>query len=287
MMNENSTRAHTVLVLRLVQQRHGDVQPMVSSLFLADLGGSERVSKSGANELVKAPGGFVTNGEVVAKTSWEEYYACKERITETNYINNGLLSLKRCITALNDRQLCATAGRRASPVPFRESKLTAILEPALGGLSRTSIIVCCAPEECHAEETVQSLRFGEICSRVEHVHRMSLDPTAAVAKALEALSEEINDVQAVIRQKERWEWRQTLRADAVDTNDEATSKVQHGEEMELGGLGAVEIVPVAESTVNRQRVEHVVWGQQLVGAEVEHARLEALLDQRRRLLGEA
>jgi len=250
-------------------------------------GGSERVSKSHANEDVKAPGGFVTNNEEVARVSWSEYYHCRERITETNYINKGLLSLKRCISMLHERQLRLAAGRKAPAVSFRESKLTAILEPALGGLARASIIVCCSPEKCHAEETVQSLRFGETCSRIEHVQRAGSDPTNAVTSALRAIDEEIGKVEALIRENERWEWRQTVRTDVVDANDESTTMLQGSEEMELGGLGAVEILPADETTMDRQEIKHGVWGEHLVGAEEERIHLEPLLEQRRRLLGEA
>merc|ERR1712216_259669 len=64
---------------------------------MGDLGGSEKVSKSRANEDVRAPGGFKTNGEEVSRVSWEEYYQCRQRITETTHINKGLLTLKRCV----------------------------------------------------------------------------------------------------------------------------------------------------------------------------------------------
>jgi len=289
MMNERSTRAHTLLVLRLEQRRVGapaDEKPVTSALFLADLGGSERVSKSGANADIKAPGGFVTDGKEVARVSWEEYYKCKERVTETNYINNGLLSLKRCISALSERQLRLAAGRKTVPIPFRESKLTAILEPALGGLARTSIIICCSSDESNAEESVQSLRFGEMCSRIEHVQRAASDPTNEVAKALRTMDIEIGEVEAQIRSKERWEWIQTVRKEVVDANDEDTTKLQSNEVTELGGFGAVEFKPASADEVDLQEFEHKVWGQQLVGAEEENARLEFLLEQRRKLLGE-
>merc|ERR1712216_165796 len=199
------------------------------------------------------------------------------------FINKGLLSLKRCIAALHERQLNKN-GQVA--VPFRESKLTSILEPALGGLSRASVVICCAPEEYHAEETVQSLRFGEMCRRIQHVQKIVSDPANAVAKALRSIDEEIKEVETQIQQRERWEWRQTKRTDLVDANDEATTKVQTSEEMGLGGFGAVEFTSADEKDKDTREVEHSVWGQHLVGAEQERARLEALLEQRRRLLGE-
>lgn len=48
-----------------------------------------------------------------------------------------------------------------SHVPYRDAKLTRVLEESLGGNSKTALIICCAPEERHASETVSTLRFGE------------------------------------------------------------------------------------------------------------------------------
>lgn len=289
-MNERSTRAHSVLLLRLRQRRGAAV--VASTLFLADLGGSEKVSKSRANEDVRAPGGFKTNNEEVSRVSWDEYYRCRQRVTETSYINQGLLALKRCVSMLNQQRRHRErrgAGGAGVQIPFRDSKLTAVLEPAFGGLSRTAIIVCCSQEEQHAEETVQSLRFGEMCGQVEHGRRQgAVDTSAAAVRALRQLDDEIAEVTAAIRANERWEWRRSVRVDLVDEDDEATTRVNANEEMELGGLGAVEFLPAdAASSRAKREVEHEVWGQVIVGAETERARLESLLDRRRRLLGEA
>lgn len=77
-----------------------------------------------------------------------------------------------------------------------------------------------------------------------------------------------------------------MRKEVVDANDEDTTKLQSNEVTELGGFGAVEFKPASADEVDLQEFEHKVWGQQLVGAEEENARLEFLLEQRRKLLGE-
>jgi hypothetical protein len=51
---------------------------------------------------------------------------------------------------------------KAAHVPFRDSKLTRLLQQSLGGNSRTSLIICCASELKHAPETVSTLRSGFI-----------------------------------------------------------------------------------------------------------------------------
>jgi len=284
-MNERSSRAHTVVILRLRQERAGLGAPVESLLFLVDLGGSERVSKSKANENIKAPGGIMAGDQEHARVSWQEYYRCRERITETNNINKGLLTLKRCIQALNVRQQCAQEGKALPRVPFQDSKLTMLLEPALGGDARTAIVVCCSQEDTHADETVQSLRFGEMCRKVEHAggRGQATDANAAVAGALQQIDAELKEVEAAIRAKERWEWRQQTRKDLIDEKDTGGVVCNQEEEMELGGHGALEFQK-DDGTSKKQEVAHAVWGQVLVGAEAENARREELLRRREKLL---
>merc|ERR1719433_324625 len=104
-MNERSTRAHTVLVLSLTtrqprqqpqeQQPHKqqDQQhhPRMSRFFFADLGGSEKLSKSKADEGTHAPV-TVVGGQELSRLSWQEYYAHRQRVQETLNINKGLFS---------------------------------------------------------------------------------------------------------------------------------------------------------------------------------------------------
>lgn len=285
-MNEHSSRAHTLVLLHLSQRAPGQESFIESTLSLVDLGGSERVSKSKANENIRNPGALRCGDEELHKVTWAEYYEGRERITETNYINKGLLTIKRCIHALIERQKAAEQGTRLPRIPFKDDKLTMLLEPALGGDSRTSIIVCCSPEEEHADETVQSLRFGEMCSRVqqERSHGAAPDANAAIAHALEAMDNELKAVEAEIRQKERLEWRAKTQVHIVSELDAGGTVLKKDEICELGGAGAVEFHADDGSSIKRE-VEHQVWGQVFVGAEAENARREELLKRRQRLLG--
>lgn len=284
-MNERSTRAHALVILRLRQKPPGATSAVESLLSLVDLGGSERVTKSKANEGLRAPGAVNVgpDGEE-SRVSWQEYYQSRERIAETNNINTGLLTLKRCIQAINERQECLKKGSALPRIPFHDSKLTMLLQPALGGECNTSVVVCCSPNEWSAEETVQSLRFGEMCGSVEQRRGgAAADTSVAVAQALRKLDAEIADVEAAIREKERWEWRAKMKTDVVDEMDTGVSKVNFEEIMELGLPGAVEIA-ADDGRSMKKTVEHEVWGQVLVGAEAENLRREELLRQRTRLL---
>jgi hypothetical protein len=129
-MNDRSSRAHSVVILTLKQRhRHTGVE-LTSKLFLADLGGSEQVKKS------KVSG---------------------EQMKEAIYINQGLFALGKCVDALNDS---------ASFVPYQNSKLTMLLSEALGGDSKTTVLVTAGLEDTHGVETLQAMRFGERCMKV-------------------------------------------------------------------------------------------------------------------------
>ncbi|CAJ1358004.1 unnamed protein product [Effrenium voratum] len=284
-MNERSTRAHSLVILRLRQRAPGCENFVEAHLSLADLGGSEKVSKSKANENI-CERALTVGGEEVSRVTWQEYYRCRERITETNHINKGLLTLKRCVQALNERQQLAEKGQAPLPrVPFQDSKLTMLLQPALDGESCTSVVVCCAPENAHAEETVQSLRFGEMCSAVQQSGGAAArDASAAVKSAMQRIDAEIKGLEAAIRQKERWEWRQTKRVDVVQEMGDMVA-INKEEEMELGGRGVVEF-KADDGSAQKHTAEHEVWGQVLVGAEEENARRDELIKMKLRLLGD-
>lgn len=79
------------------------------------------------------------------------------RLEEAKNINSSLTSLGMVINALCDG---------APHVPFRDSKLTMLLMEALGGNSKTTLIICCTPEHDHSPETLSTLRFGE---RAKHI----------------------------------------------------------------------------------------------------------------------
>lgn len=256
-----------------------------SLLFLADLGGSEKLTKSKANEGVKAAGGIdAGEEEVVGRVNWEQYYKSRERMTETSNINKGLLVLKRCISAL--RSSSDTAGKtRSVRVPFYDSKLTQILEPALGGPSRTAVLVCASREPEHAEETVGSLRFGESCRLVERSAQTDC-VSEAVRAAVAKIDAQIKEVETLIKQKERWETRTTVKKVVVNAMDTGTTELHADEVMELGLKGAVSI-HADDGKATLLEAQNEVTGQVLVGAEEERARLEALLDKKRCLLGES
>lgn len=131
-MNKASSRSHACFQLRVSRRpRQGDTnRGTVATLAVIDLAGSERVKRSG-----------VTGKEF------------KEAVN----INGSLLALGNVVSAL------ATGKKH---VPFRDSKLTRLLEGRVGGNCRTNLIVCCSPSADSASESVSALSFAARAMKV-------------------------------------------------------------------------------------------------------------------------
>mmetsp|Transcript_27134 Transcript_27134/g.59712 ORF Transcript_27134/g.59712 Transcript_27134/m.59712 type:complete len:981 (+) Transcript_27134:43-2985(+) len=131
--NATSSRSHLLFTIEYsITSKGGSIQ--VGKLNVCDLAGSERLSKSGAHN----------NGGALLK--------------ETQYINLSLSTLSNVIEKLQ-------AG--VKNVPFRDSKLTSLLQNSLGGNSKTLCIVCCNPSQTHFHETLCSLRFASKINKVD------------------------------------------------------------------------------------------------------------------------
>ncbi|KAK4696172.1 kinesin family member C1, partial [Lecanoromycetidae sp. Uapishka_2] len=124
--NERSSRSHSVFILKLIGENSITGEKSEGTLNLVDLAGSERVSQSG-----------VTG----------------ERLKETQSINKSLSCLSDVIGALGQ-------GKEGGHVPYRNSKLTYLLQNSLGGNSKTLMFVMISPLQAHLSETLTSLKFA-------------------------------------------------------------------------------------------------------------------------------
>uniref|UniRef100_A0A6Q2XWA4 Kinesin motor domain-containing protein n=1 Tax=Esox lucius TaxID=8010 RepID=A0A6Q2XWA4_ESOLU len=150
-MNAASSRSHAIFTITLEQRRGVDKSNVVSKLHLVDLAGSERQKKT------KAEG---------------------DRLKEGISINRGLLSLGNVISALGDES------KKGSFVPYRDSKLTRLLQDSLGGNSHTLMIACVSPADSNIEETLNTLRYADRARKIKNKPVVNVDPQAAEMKRL-------------------------------------------------------------------------------------------------------
>jgi len=122
--NERSSRSHCVFMLRLQGDNSATGERCEGTLNLVDLAGSERLKLSGAEG---------------------------ERMRETQNINRSLSCLGDVIEAL---------GEKRGHVPYRNSRLTHLLQYSLGGNSKTLMFVMVSPLEAHLRDTMTSLKFA-------------------------------------------------------------------------------------------------------------------------------
>ena len=169
-MNQSSSRSHAIFTITLEQHviedlvkpeggeekkdgaETADVQEFMTAKFhFVDLAGSERAKRTGAT------------GSTL-----------KEGIS----INQGLLALGNVIAALTDE------ARKGSHVPYRNSKLTRILQDSLGGNSRTSMIACVSPAEFNFDETLNTLKYASRARNIKNKPIVNRDPNSALIAQL-------------------------------------------------------------------------------------------------------
>uniref|UniRef100_A0A8C8E3L4 Kinesin-like protein n=1 Tax=Oryzias sinensis TaxID=183150 RepID=A0A8C8E3L4_9TELE len=142
-MNEHSSRSHSIFLINIKQENVETEQKLSGKLYLVDLAGSEKVSKTGAEGAV---------------------------LDEAKNINKSLSALGNVISAL--------AEGTKSHVPYRDSKMTRILQDSLGGNCRTTMFICCSPSSYNDTETKSTLMFGQRAKTIRNTVTVNLELTA-------------------------------------------------------------------------------------------------------------
>ena len=91
--------------------------------------------------------------------------ASGQQLEEAKMINKSLSALGNVINALTDG--------RSKHIPYRDSKLTRLLQESLGGNACTVLVICCSPSSYNAVETVSTLRFGNRAKRIENAVKVN------------------------------------------------------------------------------------------------------------------
>lgn len=171
-MNLVSSRSHAIFTVTLRQtctdQQGGHSRQLVSKLHFVDLAGSERLKRTGAQGL---------------------------RAKESISINSGLLALGNVISALGD------VSKKATHVPYRDSKLTRLLQDSLGGNSRTVMIACVSPSEDDLAETVNTLKYAHRAKNIRNCVQVNLDEKGATVFEMMQLKKQIAALKSELLQR--------------------------------------------------------------------------------------
>lgn len=158
-MNNQSSRSHAIFTITMEQMRKTGSNDgnsnecmteeyLCAKLHLVDLAGSERAKRTGSDGL---------------------------RFKEGVHINRGLLALGNVISALGDEK----KRKEGVHVPYRDSKLTRLLQDSLGGNSRTVMIACISPADINAEETLNTLKYANRARNIQNKPVINRDPVSS------------------------------------------------------------------------------------------------------------
>ncbi|XP_038896818.1 kinesin-like protein KIN-4C [Benincasa hispida] len=168
-MNSQSSRSHAIFTITMEQKKklgrgmsHDDTcdDILCAKLHLVDLAGSERAKRTGADGM---------------------------RFKEGVHINKGLLALGNVISALGDEK----KRKEGCHVPYRDSKLTRLLQDSLGGNSRTVMIACVSPADSNAEETLNTLKYANRARNIQNKAVINRDPVGAQIQKMRSQIEQL------------------------------------------------------------------------------------------------
>ncbi|XP_067097473.1 kinesin-like protein KIF3C [Osmerus mordax] len=235
-MNDHSSRSHTLFLITVECSQPGPdgrKHIRVGRLNLVDLAGSERQAKTGVRG---------------------------ERLKEAAKINLSLSALGNVISALADG--------RSGHVPYRDSKLTRLLQDSLGGNAKTVMVATLGPASPHYEETLTTLRYANRAKNIQNQPRVNEDPKDAL----------LREFQSEIAR---------LRAQLNHRKGRDKHRKEEGDGESWDGEGGEEL-DGAEEEVEKEGREYVKQQEQRLEQEKEAIREDhsLLAEEKQRLLGE-
>ncbi|KAK3575480.1 hypothetical protein QTP86_026837 [Hemibagrus guttatus] len=223
-MNEHSSRSHSIFLINIKQEHLDTAHKLTGKLYLVDLAGSEKVSKTGAAGTV---------------------------LDEARMINKSLSALGNVISAL--------AEGTKTHVPYRDSKMTRILQDSLGGNCRTTTIICCSPSIFNEAETRSTLLFGQRAKSIRNTVCVNLELTAEEWK--EKYNKEKQngvDMKELLEklQTELHQWRTGVCIPVMEKLSDKKQEVLH-EHMAIVRNGLAADTPVLESIQYEENINNL------------------------------
>ncbi|XP_035208225.1 osmotic avoidance abnormal protein 3-like isoform X2 [Stegodyphus dumicola] len=162
LMNADSSRSHSIFTIHLemLEMENSGEHIKQGKLNLVDLAGSERQAKTGATG---------------------------DRLKEATKINLSLSALGNVISALVDG--------KSKHIPYRDSKLTRLLQDSLGGNTKTLMVACLSPADNNYDETLSTLRYANRAKNIQNKPKVNEDPKDAL---LREYQEEINRLKQML-----------------------------------------------------------------------------------------
>ena len=163
-MNQRSSRSHSIFCVYVEQKDIRAGSKTSGKLYFVDLAGSESVGKTNVSG---------------------------KQLEEAKMINKSLSALGNVINALTEKN--------AGFVPYRDSKLTRILQESLGGNSQTTLVIACSMNSYNDKETLSTLRFGARAKKIQNKPIVNQEKSSKeLLKQLELAQKEINKLGEII-----------------------------------------------------------------------------------------
>jgi kinesin family protein 5 len=171
-MNDRSSRSHSIVLMTLHQKNTVEGSTKESRLFFVDLAGSEKVGKTGVEG---------------------------KQLEEAKNINKSLTALGMVINTLAE-------GKRNSHVPYRDSKLTRLLQDSIGGNALTTLLIACSMCSYNDKETLSTLRFGQRAKAIknkakENIEKSPKELQALLDKAMQVIAKYEEQIQVLTSER--------------------------------------------------------------------------------------
>ncbi|XP_031645491.1 kinesin-like protein KIF3A isoform X2 [Oncorhynchus kisutch] len=213
-MNEHSSRSHAIFTITIECSEKGvdgDQHVRMGKLHLVDLAGSERQGKTGATG---------------------------QRLKEATKINLSLSTLGNVISALVDG--------KSTHVPYRNSKLTRLLQDSLGGNSKTMMCANIGPADYNYDETISTLRYANRAKNIKNKARINEDPKDAL---LRQFQKEIEELRKKLQEGEEISGSEGSGSEEMDEGDD------EGREGRSKRRGSGSSISSSDSSIEAQTTE--------------------------------